>query len=452
MLGRFAPFDAGENRTMRAKSLPIVVFFSCLFCEFAVSDQDQNCNFLREHVSVSEALSYRISYFRLLIGEVTLCFSEERHPLAENSQGLVDPIAQRRTKCRLENSCLDSFEASPSGVGSPHTESRFREAPIWTPSPPRVIGLWVQTRGAVNWLKDYKGNYRSLANEGGFHYRVDASDRGVPEYREILFYNGKSRTGIPQVRGFLDRVTKEGLEPDAVLDIGSKDPIQALEGILSELAVRQGCPSKPIEYKVFDGKRRYRVVLQSGSKGSASSNQLDVSIHSEVCGAREHYVTDDQIAKPSSEDCVVQRNARGDLGVLPKNTLQGGGLTPAKKKSDNADLKNEANSVAFTSKQKPPKKSVNHARKFSCNVLLTGFEASLDTRGKDGGRDRENNVHSAQDSRVESEQPFLFWPFNKESLTIELEILQIRNRTYLEKILVEAPLGMLRGELRKVPE
>ena len=325
-----------------------------------------------------EEQTFRFTYLRIPIGEVTFQYENWLGAQSGYNAGV---ISERASEAVGVDSILNHEDATHSGFGT----IAGRKA---NPGKALLMGLRGKTNGLVSWLKDYEGRYQSRPSESGILYRVQATDLGYEEVREIEFRSINERGGLPQIIAFKDRTATEALQPNAQWDAQSLDPVNLLRILLQDIERLQGCPSKSISYRLFDGKRRYAgTLMDDGAESDSEENVVHcVLLLSRDGGA---YV---QAESTDGSDTPVQQ------GTAEASALH----------SDLDDTNHEDYREALSSKPD--------------RVTTQGVSSTPNGTG-------------------------LFWPFNQSALRVEFGASLNEGVARYESFRIDSPFGNIRGSL-----
>ena len=125
-----------------------------------------------------------------------------------------------------------------------------------------IIG---KTAGPLRWVKNYDG--RGLLEREGEReiYTLQGTDRGIDEIRRIVFEQGE----LPRVLEFKDSSAERYLEPAAPWGNKAWSPMALVDRVLKSAEYPKLCAG---QFTVFDGKRRYEVLLSATTSPEASSS------------------------------------------------------------------------------------------------------------------------------------------------------------------------------------
>ena len=322
--------------------------------------------------------TFRFTYLRIPIGEVTFQYENWMGAQRRYNASL---LSERANEAVGVDSILNHEDATQSGLGTIAGRKANSGKAL-------LMGLRGKTNGLVSWLKDYEGHYQSRPSESGILYRVQATDRGYEEVREIEFRSITKRGGLPQVIAFKDRTAAEALKPNALWDAQSLDPVNLLRSLLQDIERLQGCPSKSISYRLFDGKRRYVGTLMDGVTESASEENVVTCILLLSRGSGAH----DQVESTDGSDSPVQQE-----------TAEASALH-----SDLDDTNHEDYREALSSK--------------TDRVATQGVSSTLNGSG-------------------------LFWPFNQSALRVEFGVSFNEGVARYESFRIDSPFGKIKGSL-----
>ena len=131
-----------------------------------------------------------------------------------------------------------------------------------------IIG---RTAGPLRWVKNYDG--RGLLERKGEReiYTLQGTDGGVNEIRRIVFEQGE----LPRVLEFKDSTSERYLEPAAPWGSQAWSPMALVDRVLKSAEYPELCVG---QFTVFDGKRRYEVLLSATTTPEASSS-VDANMH-----------------------------------------------------------------------------------------------------------------------------------------------------------------------------
>ena len=125
-----------------------------------------------------------------------------------------------------------------------------------------IIG---RTAGPLRWVKNYDG--RGLLERKGEReiYTLQGTDGGVNEIRRIVFEHGE----LPRVLEFKDSAAERYLEPAEPWGSQAWSPMALVDRVLKSAEYPKLCAG---QFTVFDGKRRYEVLLSATTTPKASSS------------------------------------------------------------------------------------------------------------------------------------------------------------------------------------
>ena len=427
-----------------------------------------------------EVQQFRFSYFRVPLGEVSLFYGD----LADWRSGVVPD--NQATQINKSTSDLPTpLPVEPAGIAK-HPPSPPRRAEL---KPFSLVGLAGRTNGIVRWLKKYEGRYQSLRVNEGVRYQVSALDRGHEEFRDILFSSIDGVLGMPKVLAFKDRTVNHALEPNALIDSMSLDPVALMRRMLLDVGRHGGCPLVPIQYRVFDGKRRYQAFM--GVPKAIQDSQL-VEI--------QHGLDSDALREPGAGGLVAFEATRrveepkeglSDAGGewLPASAPASAELTTCElakdavlesggpherlanaPKSGQMPIATQHRGVPSTHSIQARTSEVTDAdmpRLFSCQLTLKAIDKKLQSPGV-------NQDLPLEEDEVEREMPELapqanevlttaddalpksatdetvtkvglLWPFNQKTLTVLFDVSVDEVGPKYEGFLVEAPMGSIKG-------
>ena len=325
-----------------------------------------------------EEQTFRFTYLRIPIGAVTFQYENW---MGAQSRYNASVVSERSNEAVVIDSILNHEDATHSGFGT----IAGRKA---NPGKALLMGLRGKTNGLVSWLKDYEGHYQSRPSESGILYRVQATDLGYEEVREIEFRSNTGRGGLPQVIAFKDRTATEALQPNAQWDAQSLDPVNLLRSLLQDIERLQGCPSKSISYRLFDGKRRYvGTLMDDGAESSSKENVV-------------HCVL---LLSRGSGAYVQAESTDGSNSPVQQGTAEASALN-----SDLHDTNHVDYREALGSK--------------TDRVATQGVSLTLNGTG-------------------------LFWPFNQSALRVEFGVSLNEGVARYQSFRIDSPFGKIRGSL-----
>ena len=435
-----------------------------------------------------ESDTFKFTWLGVPIGEVTLHYGRYEDPNRAFGFGpAVLPGTSVRTLERQPHA-LDDNE---------HEEQRPLE---WY----RLGALEGRTNGLVRWLKRYEGAYRTTLTPSGSRYEVTAMDQGVPEARDIWF--GAKHSDIPQVRDFQDRSSADPLQLLTGVDEGSVDPVRLMGLILKAIEAHNGCPAIPELFRVFDGKRRYEARLseQNWVNTSVLNAQADTNIALDSSVERGLPSATSRTTSPG-ESSATERSAVGTRSerVLDRTAQdrEVGDRDLRQRKLTDAEA-----SVAQESEElmdQAPRSFVSQA--VECQLSLVAREGRKDRSGdsklseiKENGKPapaepwghtavdpidpqkqrrlsdeiaasnrlegssvlqgttlqgttesrssaREIEYEEGQQSLDLATQRGLFWPFNRQDLTVDFSVSLNGDGARFRSFLIRAPVGQIKG-------
>jgi len=372
----FLPLYLKRGRVFAPRALVLMFALSLTSRGFAVDEALNGDD--ATVASGYEEQTFRFAYLRIPIGEVTFQYENWMGAQGRYNAGV---ISERASEAVGVDSILNHEDATYSGF----VTIAGRKA---NPGKALLMGLRGKTNGLVSWLKDYEGHYQSRHSESGILYRVQATDRGYEEVREIEFRSITERGGFPQVIAFKDRTATEAMQPNAQWDAQSLDPVNLLRSLLQDIDRLQGCPSKSISYRLFDGKRRYVATLMDEVTESASEENVVTCILLLSRGSGAH----DQVESTDGSNSPVQR------GTAEASALN----------SDLQDTNHVDYREALGSK--------------TDRVIIQGVSSAPNGTG-------------------------LFWPFNQNALRVEFGVSFNEGVARYESFRIDSPFGKIRGSL-----
>jgi|MDTB01.1.fsa_nt_gb hypothetical protein len=128
-----------------------------------------------------------------------------------------------------------------------------------------IIG---KTAGPLRLVKNYDGRGLLVRKGAVDSYTLEGTDGGVDEIRRILFEQGQ----LPKVLQFKDSGAKNPLEPAEPWGLEAWAPMALVQRVLKSSANPQLCSGR---FTVFDGKRRYQVMLTGTPESSADAEKAD---------------------------------------------------------------------------------------------------------------------------------------------------------------------------------
>lgn len=128
-----------------------------------------------------------------------------------------------------------------------------------------IIG---KTAGPLRLVKNYDGRGLLVRNGAVDSYTLEGTDGGVDEIRHIIFEQGQ----LPKVLQFKDSSAKAPLEPAEPWGLDAWAPMALVQRVLDSSASPHLCSGR---FTVFDGKRRYQVVLTGTPEISAHAEKAD---------------------------------------------------------------------------------------------------------------------------------------------------------------------------------
>lgn len=122
------------------------------------------------------------------------------------------------------------------------------------------INFDMRTDGPLKLYRQYSTNgYIENINDKNWNYYLVGNDRGVPEEKLISFGVNE----YPNIKIFRDDQKASPIEIDTQKDRGAFDPFSVFLNTIKRLQMGKSCD---YEYKVLDGKRRYKVSVVSHEK------------------------------------------------------------------------------------------------------------------------------------------------------------------------------------------
>ena len=106
--------------------------------------------------------------------------------------------------------------------------------------------------GPLRLMRNYQSEVTITYTNDGWLYNLNGNDRGMPEKKDIQYYYN----GIPVIANFIDDNDVSPITPHINYDKDAIDPFTLIIRTIDLLKNNNTCKSM---YKVFDGKRRYRV-------------------------------------------------------------------------------------------------------------------------------------------------------------------------------------------------
>jgi len=358
--------------------------------------------------------------------------------------------------------------------------------------PLSLVGLAGRTNGVVRWLKKYEGRYQSLRVDEGLRYRVSAFDRGHEEIRDILFSSTDGVLGMPRVLAFKDRTVDNALEPDVSIDDTSLDPVALMRRMLLDVGRHGACPLVPIQYRVFDGKRRYQAIMGApkgiqGSQRAESQQELDADAlrESSAGGAVAREATrrveepKEGLSATGGESLPASAPASAELlrselaeHAVPESGAPHEQLANAPERGQ-VPIAAQHGAVPGTHSRQartPEMTNADVPRLFSCQLTLKAIDKKRQSSGvnqdrpqEEAGPAQEKPVSAPQANEVSATagdaspksamdemdetvtKAGLLWPFNQKALTIGFDVSVDEEGPRFETFLVEAPMGSIKG-------
>ena len=420
-----------------------------------------------------ESDKFKFTWLGVPIGEVTLHYGRYEDP---NRAFGLERSALTETPTRM------SARQSRELADGEHED----RGPVQSP---RLGALAGRTNGLVRWLKRYEGSYRTTLTSSGSRYEVTAMDQGVPEARDIWF--GAKPTATPQVLDFQDRSSADPLQTLTGVDEGSVDPVRLMALILKAIESHNGCPATPDVFRVFDGKRRYEAQLSNPSR-------VDASVLSDLAANGSEMTNSGGSSASGSEAYAAYRKGGESVSDLDGRNERQGDLDRHQFKSTEIAISvaQESERVVGPALQNPVPHTVE------CRLTLVAREAPKDLRGasmrseikgngkpapaassgqaavdpihrqKQGGlsdeiaasdriadplslRGTAESRSSAGEAEYEegqqgqdlSMQQGLFWPFNRQDLTVDFFVNLSVDGSRFRSFVIRAPVGHVRGRL-----
>ena len=122
--------------------------------------------------------------------------------------------------------------------------------------------------GPLKLIRNYSSKVEIIDNSDGWEYNLTGIDRGKSEEKKISYLHDK----IPIISYFKDDDDVSPIVPNNESDKNSIDPFSVLLNTISMVRKKNSCNAM---YKVFDGKRSYKVrVLNSESSLLKVKQQL----------------------------------------------------------------------------------------------------------------------------------------------------------------------------------
>ena len=130
--------------------------------------------------------------------------------------------------------------------------------------------IWGKTLGPLRLVKNYYGVATQFFLEGEDLYRLAGNNSGFRENREVNFRSDR----LPSIRSFNEKETTRGLTPQNPWGLSSVSPLRLFRRISKSVNTNFLCSGTHI---VYDGKRKYEVMLEGGQLGENSQRFLDLS-------------------------------------------------------------------------------------------------------------------------------------------------------------------------------
>ena len=435
-----------------------------------------------------ESDTFKFTWLGVPIGEVTLHYGRYEDPNRAFGFGpAVLPSTSVRTLERQPHA-LDDNE---------HEEQRPLE---WY----RLGALEGRTNGLVRWLKRYEGAYRTTLTPSGSRYEVTAMDQGVSEVRDIWF--GATQSDIPTVLDFRDRSSTDPLQSLMGVDEGSVDPVRLMRLILKAIEAHNGCPAIPKAFRVFDGKRRYEARLSeqnwvnklvlnaqadtnialdssierglpsatngttSPGESSATKNNAAGLRGERVLGRaaqdrevgdrdlRQRKLTDAEasIAQESEElmdqalPSFVSQTVECQLSLVAregrKDRSGDSKLSEIKENGKPAPAEpwgHTAVDPIDPQKQRRLSNEIAASNRLEGSSVLQGTTLQGTTESRSSAREIE--YEEGQQSSDLATQRGLFWPFNRQDLTVDFSVDLDGGGARFRSFLIRAPVGQIKG-------
>ena len=114
------------------------------------------------------------------------------------------------------------------------------------------ISFKTKSLGPLKLIRNYQSEVTITYTNDGWLYKLNGNDRGKPEKKDIQYYYD----GVPVIATFIDDNDVSPITPNINYDEYAIDPFTLIIRTIELLKNNNTCKSV---YKVFDGKRRYRV-------------------------------------------------------------------------------------------------------------------------------------------------------------------------------------------------
>ena len=130
-----------------------------------------------------------------------------------------------------------------------------------------IIG---KTAGPLRLVKNYDGRGLLVRKGAVESYTLEGTDGGVDEIRRIIFEQGQ----LPKIMQFTDSGAKAPLEPAEPWGREAWAPMALVQRVLQSSTIPQLCSGR---FMVFDGKRRYQVVLTGTPELSTDAKKAETA-------------------------------------------------------------------------------------------------------------------------------------------------------------------------------
>ena len=127
-----------------------------------------------------------------------------------------------------------------------------------------------KTLGPLKLVKNYAGVATQIFQKQQATYRLEGNNSGFTEHREIIFRHDE----LPVITSFNEKETQTGLIPEMPWALSAASPMSLFKRITESLQQNSLCSDT---HTIYDGKRRYEVLLEGGGLGEKTRRSLDLS-------------------------------------------------------------------------------------------------------------------------------------------------------------------------------
>ena len=171
--------------------------------------------------------------------------------------------------------------------------------------------------GPLKLVKNYTGVATQIFQQQQATYRLEGNNSGFPEHREVIFRHDE----LPVIASFNEKETQSGLSPEMPWALSAASPMSLFKRITESLQQNSLCSDT---HTIYDGKRRYEVLLEGSGLGENSRRSLGLS----KAAASEYFQ-----CTASMKAASIREAARSDVLDDPRSESRANADAKPEKKS-----------------------------------------------------------------------------------------------------------------------